>query len=326
MQRQRGELVPIGEVVADLDGPVQALREASHQARRGFTLADQVNQLVTASEADPDRGFMARMMALCSLPRTNPGNRLQYKRVNGPYTLYMTATGGSKLPFGNLPRLILAWICTEAVRTQCRELVLGRSLSKFMRTLGINSTSGGARGEQTRLRNQMNRLFGCTVSLIYEDESGSARITSSVADRAAFWWNTRKPDEPVLFDSKIRLGEDFFNEIIQHPVPLNTNTLTALKRCALGLDLYLWLTYRIFTLRAPLRLSWRQVYRQFGLYPDKAHDKRTVLDFRRNVLRELKKIKLAWPELNYSTVPGDLILLPSVPAIAPSSDPPRLVG
>ena len=29
MQRQRGELVPIGEVVADLDGPVQAIRDDS---------------------------------------------------------------------------------------------------------------------------------------------------------------------------------------------------------------------------------------------------------------------------------------------------------
>ena len=38
------------------------------------------------------------------------------------------------------------------------------------------------------------------------------------------------------------------------------NTLTSLKRSTLGLDLYLWLTYRTFTLRAPLRLSWRQVY------------------------------------------------------------------
>ena len=44
----------------------------------------------------------------------------------------------------------------------------------------------------------------------------------------------------------------FFNEIIQHPVPLNMNTLTALKRSTLGLDLYLWLTYRTFALRAPL--------------------------------------------------------------------------
>ena len=36
------------------------------QARRGFTRADQVDQLVAASEANPERGFMARMMALCN--------------------------------------------------------------------------------------------------------------------------------------------------------------------------------------------------------------------------------------------------------------------
>ena len=78
MQRQRGELVPVGEVIADLDGPVKALREASPQALHHFTQADQVNQLVAASEADPDLGFMARTMALCSLPRTNPGHQHQY--------------------------------------------------------------------------------------------------------------------------------------------------------------------------------------------------------------------------------------------------------
>ena len=74
--RQRGELVPVGEVVSGQDdGLVLAIREATPQARHCFTVADQVNQLVSAREADPDRGFMARMMALCSLPRTNPGNR-----------------------------------------------------------------------------------------------------------------------------------------------------------------------------------------------------------------------------------------------------------
>ena len=122
MQSKRGELVPIGEAFSGLDaGPLQAIRNATPQARHHFTQADQVNLLVEASEADPDRGFMARLLALCSLPRTNPGNRLQYKRTNGPFTLYMTAGGGNKLPFGNFPRLILAWLCTEAVRTQSRE-------------------------------------------------------------------------------------------------------------------------------------------------------------------------------------------------------------
>ena len=97
MQRQRGELVPVAEVIADLPGPVQALRDASPQAVHHFTRFDQVNQLVSASEADPDLG-LARMMALCSLPRSNPGNRKEYKRVNGPYRLYMQTGPENKLP------------------------------------------------------------------------------------------------------------------------------------------------------------------------------------------------------------------------------------
>ena len=63
----------------------------------------------------------------------------------------------------------------------------------------------------------------------------------SPVDRGEFWWNPKRPDEPMLWQSKIRLGEDFFNEIIRRPVPLDLNTLTALKRSTLGLDLYLWI-------------------------------------------------------------------------------------
>ena len=315
MQRKRNGLVPIGEVFGGLPAPVKAIREASPQGRHHFTKADQVNQLVGASEADPDLGFMARTMALCSLPRTNPGKQTQYVRRNGPFTLVMSAARLNKLPYGNLPRLLIAWVCTEAVRTRSRELVLGRSLSDFMRELGIYAGGGNA---HTKLRNQMKRLFSCTVSLTYKDEHGEVAVNSLIADRTAFWWNERKPDVPVLWESKIELGEKFFQEIIQHPVPLDMNTLAALKRCSLGLDLYLWLTYRTFVLRAPQRLTWRQVYRQFGADPARATDHRSVQKFRVKVLRELKKIKLAWPKLNYTTGRGVLILLPSTPIISPS--------
>ena len=148
MNRKRDALVPVGEVIADLPGPVKAIREASPQALHHFTQADQVHQLVSASEADPDLGFMARLMALCCLPRTNPGNRHQYKRVNGPYTLIMSVIGNNKLPYGSLPRLLLAWVCTEAVRTQSREIVLGRSLSEFMRKLDLHTSGGSSRGDR----------------------------------------------------------------------------------------------------------------------------------------------------------------------------------
>ena len=84
MQRQRNELVPIGDALADLGGPVKAIRDASPQSRHHFTQADQVNHLVTASEADPDLGFMARTMALCSLPRTNPRQPPSIQAIERP--------------------------------------------------------------------------------------------------------------------------------------------------------------------------------------------------------------------------------------------------
>ena len=85
MQRQRGGLIPIGDALSGMGGPMKSIREASPQTLHHYTRFDQVNQLVSASEADPDLGFMARLLVLCSLPRTNPGNRKEYVRCNGPY-------------------------------------------------------------------------------------------------------------------------------------------------------------------------------------------------------------------------------------------------
>ena len=249
MERKRDGLDSIGEFFR---GPSRllkkALRSASPQPHHYFTQADQVNQLVGASEADPDMGFMVRLMALCSMPRTNPGDRKEYVRRNGPYTLGMSAGINNKLPYGNIPRMLLAWVCTEAVRTQSRELVLGDSVAEFMRKLGIYSTSGE---KYTRLRNQMQRLFNVHVQLIYEDEHGEASVNSLVADRTELWWNPKRLTERSLWESKIELGEKFFNEIIRHPVPLDMNILKRIKRSSLGLDFYLWLTYRTFSLKRP---------------------------------------------------------------------------
>ena len=103
MQRKRNGLVPSGEASGSLAGPEKALQKASPQTRHHFTQADQVYQLVWANEADPNLGFMARLMALCNLPRTNPGNRTQYKRVNGPYKLIMSVTGDHNSPSATSP-------------------------------------------------------------------------------------------------------------------------------------------------------------------------------------------------------------------------------
>ena len=84
-QQRRGGFVPIGELAGTLPGIVPRGRAMTAQTRHHFTMLRQVNQLIEASEAEPDIGFMARLLALCSLPRTDPKNRLQYVRHNGTY-------------------------------------------------------------------------------------------------------------------------------------------------------------------------------------------------------------------------------------------------
>ena len=182
-----------------------ALSLVTPQARHHFTRLDQVDRLVGAGESDPEIAYMGRLLALCSLPRTNPGQRLQYKRANGPYQLYMVAGAGNKLPYGNIPRLLLAWFCTEVVRTQSRDLILGKTLSDFMRVLGIDPAGASF----ARVRNQMKRLFGCSITLIYEAKSGFTRVSSYVADKHEFWWVERNSGDPGVFNSSIRLGEEF---------------------------------------------------------------------------------------------------------------------
>ena len=299
MAHRRGGLVPIAEALDDLPGPVQALCEPAPQARRGFTLADQVNQLVGASEADPDPGLYGADDGVVLPAPHQPRQPERVQARQRPVHALHERGRWQQAPLRQ-PASSVAGLGVYRSRSDSKPRV-----------------DSGSFALRTRLRNQMKRLFSATVQLIYEDQHGEARVSSFIADRTEFWWNARKPNEPSLWESKIELSEKFFNEIIRHPVPIDMNTLTALKRSSLGLDLYLWLVYRTFPLRTPQRITWRQVYRQFGLHPSNASDKRTVLDFRRKVLRELKKIKLAWPELNYSTAPGLLILHPSTPAIAP---------
>lgn len=114
-------------------------------------------------------GFMARAMVQATLPHKKvDGN--EFERKNGNFTLSLMAPSKIGLPYGSVPRLLLAWVTTEAVKTRTRELELGDSMAVFMGELGMSPT-GGARGDITRLKNQTRRLFASTVSASYEDST-----------------------------------------------------------------------------------------------------------------------------------------------------------
>jgi hypothetical protein len=328
-----GDLLPgLSEHLAPIIQEAHQSKALTKQGRHHFNRYKQLEALLKiGEEQNPDMGFMTRLLTLCSLPRTDPGDRLQYVRRNGPYKLVIIAGGDNKLPFGNLPRLLLAWVCTEAKNNSDRtpdspdnrKLYLGRSLAAFMQQLGIHSDSGGSRGDRTRLRKQIDRLFNAHMDLIYEDHQMKVTTGGRVATKTVLWWDYHNPEQQTIWNSWIEISEELFTEIIAHPVPLDMNILKQLRRSSLGLDLYMWLSYKTYSLytrkQRPERLTWQRLYMQFGADPTKATDKHVVDDFRKDALRELKKLKAAWPALSFSTPKGYLEIRPCLPSIAPKA-------
>jgi Plasmid encoded RepA protein len=76
------------------------------------------------------------------MPHSRPEG-LVFERTNGAFSLVMMGHPHAGLPYGTVPRLLLARLTTEAVRTGERELVLGDTLSRFMAQLDVIPASGG---------------------------------------------------------------------------------------------------------------------------------------------------------------------------------------
>ncbi len=139
-------------------------------------------------------GFMARAMVMATLPHKNP-KKDRFTRRNGNYTLSITTMfDGVGLPYGTYPRLLLAWISTEAVRTKEPELILGRSLSGFMSELGLIPT-GGRWGSISRLKNQMDRLFSARFACRYADDERRSVVKMDIVDKFDLWWEPKDPNQ-----------------------------------------------------------------------------------------------------------------------------------
>ena len=260
-----------------------------------------------------DIAFMARVLVLATMPHNDPGEVPVWGRNNGRMSLTIQPNvtleeGRPKnvgLPYGTIPRLLMIWVTTEAVRTKNRKLVLGNSLSEFMEKLDMVPT-GGRWGTITRLRDQMNRLFQSRISYAYSNDVTDQFESIPLSKKYHFFWDHRAPGQRGLFESFILLDEDFFHEIIARPVPLNMDAIAALRQSPLGLDLYVWLTYRVSYLKEPQVISWASLAEQFGAnYSDPR-------DFTKKAKRLIRKIQTMYPELKIDLdMRGRFALYPS---------------
>ena len=257
-------------------------------------------------------GYMARALVQATLPHKKHSEPF-FKRKNGNYTLSIIADPDIGLPYGVIPRLLLAWITTEVVRTKQREIELGDSLSEFMRELDLVPT-GGRWGSITRLKDQMKRLFSATVTATHEGKDSWATKTITPVEEAQLWWTPKQPNQASLWKSTIKLGEGFYNEVISNPVPIDLRALKALKKSPMALDVYMWLTYRMYSVKKPFVITWDSLQLQFGAdFADTAQGKQ---GFKRGFATALKKVQVVYPDANVIPDKNGILISPSKVHIA----------
>lgn len=253
-------------------------------------------------------GYMARLLVQATLPHKDPGKGVcTFERSNGDFHLVVMAPPRIGLPWGKLPRVLLCWLATEAVRTRRRQIELGPNLSTFMRELGQMPT-GGRWGTITRLRDQVRRLFSSTIRY---SSTGPGRFEDSgfvIASRTSLWWTPAEPEQPDLFGSFVELSQDFFQTVIDRPVPVDLRVLRAL-RSPLALDIYCWLTYRNSYLQRPVEIPWSALALQFGAgYAE-------VRKFRYVFLRQARSVLRVYPEARIAESDKGLVLRPATPHV-----------
>jgi len=281
-------------------------------------------EIRTTPEPDPaDLAFMARQLVQATLPHSDPGRVDGWQRTNGNLTLVIRPGWDSKkrrhmgLPYGTVPRLLLFWITTEALRTGSPRLGLGASLHGFMEALGLNPCNGGMgakRSDARRLKEQMERLFRASISFEIANAQSQRWLDMHIAEGGELWWNFHEPAQQGLWQSWIELNQRFFEAITSTPVPVDMRALRALKRSPLALDLYAFVSFKAFIATQSGRtqfVTWEQLMGQLG------QDYSDVRDFRKKAKAALCKIKAVYPGLILGDKQGGIQILPGTSAVPP---------
>jgi hypothetical protein len=211
------------------------------RADKLMSIASEISDVEVDAES---LAFMGQALVQTTLPHTDPGVS-SFERTSGAVSLSIIADPKIGLPFGTVPRLLLAWICTEAVKTKSPRLDLGRSQNEFLHKLGMRTD--GRDGQ--RLREQSMKLFSSVLSIVFQRQGRFCLQNMAIADEAFFFWDPERPDDQRRWKSTLKLSGAFFRNITESPVPIDMRVLHALSQSPLAMDIYSWLVYRIFVLR-----------------------------------------------------------------------------
>jgi hypothetical protein len=262
--------------------------------------------------------FSSRPFVLCGLPvRRLPVNQLLYERRNGRFVLQLTGHPEYGVPFGQ-DRIVPIFLATLAVQ-QKSPVIRFRSAAEMLETFGMHK--GGK--EYRRLIGAFERIFGATMFFGTDTAKPGAKVVHRSRFnflREATIWYSRDENQPPLsgaFENVVVLSDEFYQEIVEHPIPTDLDAVRVLSSAPAILDLFMWLSYRCFAAKGeelvPI-FGPRGLAAQLGNV-EYARPRR----FREKLEEWLRAIHDMWPECPARiSADGSALIVDRAAAVAPT--------
>jgi hypothetical protein len=300
-------------------GTVHDILEAhGRQAALTFEIERRVVEAAMAYMSDEDGGigFLYSGWCQAALPHKRLADDKGWQVEGDRYCLIVEpgmrrGPGGQPVhvgvPFGSRARLILIYLQSEALRTQSREVMLGRSLRNWLERMQIPVCGRNL----DIVREQTERISRCRLTFEVRQGNRIGLSNQNIMDSAIFLEPSGNDVQGTLFTQVARLSEAFFEGLKRHPVPFEEAAIGAISNNSQAIDIYVWLAYRLHSLAKPTPLSWRALKAQFGA---------GVAAMNNFKIRFLPNLRLALAVYPQAKVEDDgdkgLILHPSPPPVA----------
>ncbi|WP_231711645.1 replication protein RepA [Xanthobacter dioxanivorans] len=170
------------------------------------------------------------------------------------------------LPFGPKARLIMIYLCSEAIRQKNPTIEIADSLSGFIRDMGFPVT-GGKKGTLQAFKEQLNALAACDMKIGVWDGAGQTARTRRITpfDSIDVWLPPNiNPDQKMFWPDTVTFNDAFYKSLDRHALPVSAHVIRTFAGSARKLDLYTWMGYRLHNIDTTLRVSWKALAEQFG--------------------------------------------------------------
>jgi len=288
--------------------------------RKAQRLIDTSVKIATEPMGGSDIAFAHAILCHVGMPRSKVEGNEFIRQCGGAI---LKITGGDlwdgreliaqPIPYGPMPRLIMSYLNTYALRLSSPEVPVGDSASAFLRMLG-KGTNGGTRGVFPSFRKQTQALAACHMVLGFTANGIAYTYNGQPVQEFQAFVND-KNEQPSLWPGVVRLSDEYYRTLKEHAVPLDLRALADLKGSALALDIYYWLAQRLYRIEGrPIVLHWKALRDQFGQeYTGENAEK----DFKTKFTTAFNQVLLAYPTAKAKRVTGGLLLAASPPPVSP---------